>query len=61
VPGLVPLRVAVAGGSGAALPTARLGFVNQADAPSCSVCGAIMVRNGACYKCTNCGGTSGCS
>jgi ribonucleoside-diphosphate reductase alpha chain len=61
VTGLVPLRVAVAGGSGAALPTARLGFVNQADAPSCSVCGAIMVRNGACYKCTNCGGTSGCS
>ncbi|HLW79710.1 MAG TPA: vitamin B12-dependent ribonucleotide reductase [Terriglobia bacterium] len=31
------------------------------DAPSCSDCGAIMVRNGACYRCMNCGGTSGCS
>ena len=31
------------------------------DAPSCSDCGAIMVRNGACYRCMNCGSTSGCS
>jgi ribonucleoside-diphosphate reductase alpha chain len=31
------------------------------DAPSCADCGAIMVRNGACYKCLNCGSTSGCS
>src|SRR5262249_17613642 len=31
------------------------------DAPSCSDCGSIMVRNGACYKCLNCGSTSGCS
>ncbi|MBV8196277.1 MAG: vitamin B12-dependent ribonucleotide reductase [Candidatus Dormibacteraeota bacterium] len=36
-------------------------FVNQADAPSCSECGSLMVRNGACYKCYNCGATSGCS
>ncbi len=33
----------------------------QADAPSCPDCGSIMVRNGACYKCLNCGATSGCS
>jgi ribonucleoside-diphosphate reductase alpha chain len=33
----------------------------QADAPSCADCGSIMVRNGACYKCSNCGSTSGCS
>jgi ribonucleoside-diphosphate reductase alpha chain len=33
----------------------------QQDAPSCSDCGEIMVRNGACYKCLNCGSTSGCS
>ena len=33
----------------------------QSDAPPCSDCGAIMVRNGACYKCLNCGSTSGCS
>jgi len=31
------------------------------DAPSCSVCGAIMVRNGSCYRCMECGSTSGCS
>ena len=31
------------------------------DAPLCSTCGALMVRNGSCYKCVNCGGTSGCS
>jgi ribonucleoside-diphosphate reductase alpha chain len=35
--------------------------VAQADAPSCSDCGAIMIRNGSCYKCLNCGATSGCS
>jgi ribonucleoside-diphosphate reductase alpha chain len=33
----------------------------EADAPTCADCGAIMVRNGACYKCLNCGSTSGCS
>jgi ribonucleoside-diphosphate reductase alpha chain len=31
------------------------------DAPSCSECGGLMTRNGSCYKCENCGGTSGCS
>ena len=31
------------------------------DAPSCSMCGAIMVRNGSCYRCMSCGSTSGCS
>ncbi|MFB3829627.1 MAG: vitamin B12-dependent ribonucleotide reductase [Bryobacteraceae bacterium] len=31
------------------------------DAPLCAECGSIMTRNGACYKCGNCGGTSGCS
>ncbi len=36
-------------------------FDNQADAPCCDTCGAMMVRNGACYKCLNCGSTSGCS
>ena len=40
---------------------ASLGFSPQADAPSCTDCGAIMVRNGSCYKCLNCGATSGCS
>ena len=36
-------------------------FQSQADAPPCPECGSIMVRNGACYKCLNCGSTSGCS
>ncbi len=36
-------------------------FVQQADAPPCSECGAIMVRGGSCYKCLECGSTSGCS
>lgn len=36
-------------------------FSTQADAPPCHACGSIMVRNGACYKCLNCGTTSGCS
>jgi ribonucleoside-diphosphate reductase alpha chain len=36
-------------------------FAAQADAPSCAECGSIMVRNGSCYKCLNCGSTSGCS
>ena len=31
------------------------------DAPLCSECGGMMTRNGSCYKCENCGGTSGCS
>jgi len=35
--------------------------VAASDAPSCSECGGIMTRNGSCYKCGNCGGTSGCS
>src|SRR5438067_364314 len=34
---------------------------NQEDAPPCSTCGSIMIRSGACYKCVNCGATSGCA
>jgi ribonucleoside-diphosphate reductase alpha chain len=39
----------------------KVSFQTQADAPSCAACGSIMVRNGSCYKCLNCGSTSGCS
>jgi ribonucleoside-diphosphate reductase alpha chain len=35
-------------------------FDPQSDAPPCDNCGMIMVRNGSCYKCLNCGNTSGC-
>jgi len=31
------------------------------DAPYCSECGMQMTPNGSCYKCSNCGSTSGCS
>jgi len=56
-----PARVAVAGGRGSDGDTTGYAMVNQADAPSCMDCGSIMIRNGACYKCPNCGSTSGCS
>jgi len=52
-------------GTSAQLPAERenskVTFLLQQDAPSCHECGAIMVRNGSCYKCLNCGSTSGCS
>jgi ribonucleoside-diphosphate reductase alpha chain len=53
----MPSRVS----SGAAMTHEAAVFQAQADAPPCSGCGAIMVRNGSCYKCVNCGSTSGCS
>jgi ribonucleoside-diphosphate reductase alpha chain len=34
---------------------------DMGDAPSCATCGAIMTRNGSCYRCMECGSTSGCS
>ena len=43
------------------LGATKVSFQTQADAPSCADCGSIMVRNGSCYKCLNCGSTSGCS
>ena len=33
----------------------------QEDSPPCFICGSIMIRSGSCYKCVNCGSTSGCS
>ncbi len=43
-------------------PQEKLPFpVATADAPMCTECGGMMTRNGSCYKCENCGGTSGCS
>ncbi len=42
---------------------AVVGFTHtrETDAPPCPSCGEITVRNGACYKCNNCGTTTGCS
>ena len=59
---LVPGPSAPSAGAAAAdtsrAPTA---FRPDEDAPPCPDCGSMMVRNGACYKCLNCGSTSGCS
>ncbi len=59
-------KVASGNGGGGSAITLSLGTTNvafkiQEDAPSCAECGSIMVRNGSCYKCLNCGSTSGCS
>jgi ribonucleoside-diphosphate reductase alpha chain len=43
------------------VPNGGTTWQSQADAPSCADCGSIMIRNGSCYKCLNCGATSGCS
>ena len=41
---------------------AQLGqIVSLGDAPACQFCGALMVSNGSCYRCLECGSTSGCS
>jgi ribonucleoside-diphosphate reductase alpha chain len=60
-----PFDSAAAGGGGLAHgkpATATFAAIqNQEDAPPCSTCGSIMVRSGACYKCSNCGTTSGCA
>jgi ribonucleoside-diphosphate reductase alpha chain len=50
------LRVLAAGVGG----TQAKVTVSLTDSMTCSDCGAIMVRAGACYKCLNCGSTSGC-
>ena len=42
-------------------PQQALAFEPVSDAPRCSECGGLMTRSGSCYKCDNCGGTSGCS
>jgi hypothetical protein len=47
-------------GNGHSKPS-MYGFLVRTDAPTCSECGSIMVPNGSCHKCTNCGTTSGCS
>jgi len=49
-------------GSGAIHASDALsGIIDLGDAPSCHLCGAIMTRNGSCYRCMSCGSTSGCS
>ena len=47
--------------TGSNLSLSRQVFQGQVDAPPCHSCGSMMVRSGNCYKCFNCGETSGCS
>ena len=74
---LIPVAEASAGGNGHTngngnghatpvlkplnLGATRVSFEVSADSPSCADCGSIMVRNGSCYKCLNCGNSMGCS
>ncbi|PZC49412.1 MAG: ribonucleoside-diphosphate reductase alpha chain [Chloroflexi bacterium] len=58
---LTTLPMAAATRSNSAGAQAVGDFQNQLDAPLCHECGHIMVRNGSCYRCFNCGATSGCS
>jgi len=67
-PSLTPLTVhtrpAVAPSISSSSSPAKKGSlvdIEDRDAPVCFECGSLMVRNGACYKCLNCGSTSGCS
>jgi ribonucleoside-diphosphate reductase alpha chain len=53
--------VAATAPKASATPGAHSTIQNQEDAPPCSTCGSIMIRSGACYKCANCGNTSGCA
>ena len=66
-PPLTPLKVIVPPVSAVPTPPpaehrkGALVDIEDRDAPVCFECGSLMVRNGACYKCLNCGSTSGCS
>jgi ribonucleoside-diphosphate reductase alpha chain len=60
-----PATSAILDSSPAAVPVGSAQAANFREAfegaPACSECGMLMVPNGACYKCENCGSTSGCS
>jgi ribonucleoside-diphosphate reductase alpha chain len=56
---VLPAPAAASGRSGAGESSQV--WVAETDAPTCHECGSIMVRSGACHKCSNCGATSGCS
>jgi ribonucleoside-diphosphate reductase alpha chain len=63
-PALTPLTVHTAPAPAATASPVKKGAlvdIEDRDAPVCFECGSLMVRNGACYKCLNCGSTSGCS
>ena len=54
-------RSGATGSTKPAKPAEFAAFQAQEDAPPCSTCGSLMIRSGSCYKCVNCGTTSGCA
>ncbi|HVZ74148.1 MAG TPA: vitamin B12-dependent ribonucleotide reductase [Polyangia bacterium] len=48
-------------GNGHSNGNGNYSFIARTDAPTCPECGSIMIPNGSCHKCVNCGTTSGCS
>jgi ribonucleoside-diphosphate reductase alpha chain len=58
---LAPKKIVVTGPTSVSTAPSAATFKVQSDAPACHYCGSIMTRNGSCYRCSNCGSTSGCS
>src|SRR5207247_1207965 len=57
--GQLPLQVAETAKAAPGVKASSFAAIqNQEDAPPCSTCGSIMVRSGACYRCSNGGTTS---
>ena len=54
-------RSGATGSTKPAKPAEFAAIQAQEDAPPCSTCGSLMIRSGSCYKCVNCGTTSGCA
>jgi ribonucleoside-diphosphate reductase alpha chain len=61
IPSVEQLSLGLSKDEREAMEKAQELFVGQEDAPPCPDCGAIMIRNGSCYRCHECGTTSGCS
>jgi ribonucleoside-diphosphate reductase alpha chain len=59
--GLKKLVASAGGSSRITMEEEQNVFRQQADSPPCPECGSVTVRSGSCYKCHNCGATTGCS
>jgi len=58
---VMPPKVQVIDATKAVNGNGNFSFIARSDAPTCPECGSIMIPNGSCHKCVNCGTTSGCS
>src|SRR5271166_1858425 len=58
----LPMHIQPAIEANSSDPVGALGeLIQMGDAPTCNICGSLMVRSGTCYRCGTCGSTSGCS